>query len=1370
MATAYRSSQSVTNGTAGTSVTVTKPSGIVDTGTDPDRDQLIAFIAATGIPSFTEPAGWTLVASAVDAGNAVTLKAYRKLASSEGASWTWTLGSSQRNWGWVGAYTGVDPDDVVADFDTDLTLTTSTTLGALLTNFPADGQAIAAGAAVRTASGAATTWTHTGTERADLSTNAGAGTDIAGVVGDSVNSTGASASYVASVVASQNQTAGAFIALTLNPYFVPYGGGVGETGVVLEAAFGVDPDSDSADWDWTDLTSFVHHPAKLVLTHGRANRTSQADPSSMTFTLLNLNGEFTYPTGAYTDQMVLNLPFRARLTGFGTNALGDGFHRGTTFLASMRPRWDTSARFAVVDIVAQGRLRREQQREDVLKSAAYTAIQRMVSTAGFASPIVHWPFEDESGATTAASAVPGLAAVSAPSVTFGTDTSIAGAAPLAQFDATSSPFFAPVPPYVDTGTWTAMFCMTVPTEPAANIHLMDVFTTGTANQWRLVLAPGSPSQFTVQVFAPGGSVLFNSGVDLDESTFYGQGRFYTFTVTQSGADVSFVAIVWSGSSGTGKSGTVSGQTAGIVTGFVPAFIGGLDGAGFGHLALHVEPGADGTFSSTSVVDGNAGDWPWARFQKLCQQQNVPYIMDQSESTDLTMGPQGVATFMSLVREAELVEGCVLNDSGEFAGATGLLWFPARDDRDNIDATMTLDMSSGQIAPGFEPILDDQDIVNDFEASRPDGSSARVKDENSIARGHYRQGLTFNIEDDSMLLHLAGWRVNLGTVTGMRFPSVGWNMRRTPDLAEQWLACRLFNRIDVVNPPSQYPPDDIQTILEGYTETLSSDEWSVKANLSPYKPNHVRVMAETAGDTNAQLGRRSGDANTATRSALTTSSTSIPFDPNRHRWTTRSVWDACERTSSNGYGTADSGQPWSTTGGSASDHSVSTGQMRQLHSTANVLKGAVIDSANTDWDVGADLSWPVNSATTATLTRWICGRYTDASNYYVCRLDLNTAGAVVMLLGQRVAGSLTTLVASTTVDASYTANTAYRVRFAGRTETDGRIVLSARAWIPAIEDDPAEWFLTYTDTTPDLTSGTNVALLSRAEAGNTNVPLTMSWDNVGVSDSFGDPDDFPLDVRLAGELVTASKILTTRATYIAVGAASHADNSAVSPALYAGGAADDWICVLGRIRGTAGSLATPTGYDLVKQVGNLYLWAKVHSGSESAPAVTPSGGSAGDTVSAFTFGLRGMPTTLSDLADAVITVDTRPNASAANIAYGRVYPQQRGSVLLLLAGKSDDWTSVAQPSGWTEFADLSTTTGSDQGLYGAYQIQVSPTFVPEGSLVVTGGASAVSESMVLVLAGGYQTMTVTRNVNGIVGGKAHSAGVKLEVEDAIIRAM
>lgn len=1164
MATAFRSDAEVTNGTAGTSVTVSKPAGIVDTGSNPGRDHLIAFIAVVGVPTITAPAGWTQVASAVDATNAVRMRCYRKLASSEGASWTWTLGSSVRNWGWVGAYTGVDPDDPVVESDTDLDLTTSTTLFDAFATIPIHAQGVAAGAAVRTASGVATTWTHTSTERADLSTNAGAGTDISGVVGDTAYSTGFDDSvYTPALEASQAQTAGVEIVVTLRPYFVPYAGGVGDTGLVLEAAFGVDPDSDSGDWTWTDLTAFGLNPEGVVLDHGRANRSTVADPSRMAFTLLNLAGEFTSPTGAYTQYMVRNLPFRVRLNGFGTDVGGTGYHRGTCFLASMKPRWDTSTNFAVVDIVAQGRLRRLQRRDDVLHSAAYTAIQRMNADDGYVTPVAYWPFEDESGSTSAASAVPGVGSALTTDVTFGSDSTIVGSASLAVLAATST-VRATIPVYADTGTWTAMFAYVVPTEPAAATTLLDVFTTGTAAGWTVGITPGAPTVMFLQIYDRGGTQIHSQTVNLDEAEFYGAGHFYTLTATQNGTGIDFTLTATNtDGTGTAITNSLASRTCGMGTSFRVPSAAGLEGLAFGHLALHVAPGAAGLVAALAVLTGNSvgGDFTWERFQRLCQEQGVPYSIGSSAATftDITMGPQTVATFMSLVRECEDIENAPLNDSGQVLDDTGLLWLPSVRDRENIDPSMTLDVASGQVAPSFEPALDDEAIVNDVEVSRVDGSSARVTDEDSIAvEGRYRERVRVNTFDDEFLAQLAGWRVNLGTVRGMRFPSVVWNLRRSTDIVEQWMATRLFHRIDITNPPSQYPPDDIQAILEGYTEVLAADEWMVRGNLSPYEPYKIFEISDTTSDQSEWVGRLAGDDNAAIRVAIDSDDTSIEIDPNRYRWTT-------------------------------------------------------------------------------------------------------------------------------------------------------------------------------------------------------------------VADDF-DPD---LRVRFGGETADVSSIATTAGTYVAAGAMSSADNAAVTPAMYAGATTRDLICVLARIRSaSAGTISITDGYTRLPITGftassPMQLWAKVHDGSESDPTVTPTGGSAGDTVSAVTFGLRGTPSTLEDLADIVVDSLGQANASAANIAYPGLFTRyQEGCIVLALGGKDDDWTSVATLSGFTEAVDSSTTTGSDQGLVVDYVIQTTPAVINEGSFTVTGGASAVSEGALVAIAAGYQTLTVSaRSANGLVA--SHAAGTEEEVVDAFV---
>lgn len=74
-------------GGAGTTITITKPTGTVD------GDFLVAHIIADGNVSFTPPAGWTTLKEHNSGAHKQGI--YWKFASGEGASWAWTLGSSE---------------------------------------------------------------------------------------------------------------------------------------------------------------------------------------------------------------------------------------------------------------------------------------------------------------------------------------------------------------------------------------------------------------------------------------------------------------------------------------------------------------------------------------------------------------------------------------------------------------------------------------------------------------------------------------------------------------------------------------------------------------------------------------------------------------------------------------------------------------------------------------------------------------------------------------------------------------------------------------------------------------------------------------------------------------------------------------------------------------------------------------------------------------------------------------------------------------------------------------------------------------------------------------------------------------------------
>lgn len=94
------SSQSSTNFADSTTLTITKPTGVVD------NDLLVAIIYGGGLAEINSvPSGWTLIQQQTTS-NALELSTYYKVASSEGASWQWGFDASGQVAGVVLRITG----------------------------------------------------------------------------------------------------------------------------------------------------------------------------------------------------------------------------------------------------------------------------------------------------------------------------------------------------------------------------------------------------------------------------------------------------------------------------------------------------------------------------------------------------------------------------------------------------------------------------------------------------------------------------------------------------------------------------------------------------------------------------------------------------------------------------------------------------------------------------------------------------------------------------------------------------------------------------------------------------------------------------------------------------------------------------------------------------------------------------------------------------------------------------------------------------------------------------------------------------------------------------------------------------------------
>ncbi len=268
----------------------------------------------------------------------------------------------------------------------------------------------------------------------------------------------------------------------------------------------------------------------------------------------------------------------------------------------------------------------------------------------------------------------------------------------------------------------------------------------------------------------------------------------------------------------------------------------------------------------------------------------------------------------------------------------------------------------------------------------------------------------------------------------------------------------------------------------------------------------------------------------------------------------------------------------------------------------------------------------------------------------------------------------------------------------------------------------------------------------------------------------------LRIKMGGEEMTVTDILPPAALTMQVGTVAHANNASVSPALPASVQSGDLLLLFAAIRNSGtGTVTTPGGWQRILGFGgvNCALFGKVAGSSESAPTVTFSGGVANADTSAQIARWRGgrysATANLAGLTGITRGYAAVLNPSAQNIAVAGLPVQERYWLIVQVGWKQDDWTSVTPPTGGTEIDEPDTTTGDDQGITWAWREQGStPASIAADAFTVTGGASAISRSLIVGFANDVQRFTVTRSVNGVV--KSHAAGAAMSLARPAIAAL
>lgn len=201
-------------------------------------------------------------------------------------------------------------------------------------------------------------------------------------------------------------------------------------------------------------------------------------------------------------------------------------------------------------------------------------------------------------------------------------------------------------------------------------------------------------------------------------------------------------------------------------------------------------------------------------------------------------------------------------------------------------------------------------------------------------------------------------------------------------------------------------------------------------------------------------------------------------------------DTFSRTAASGWGSADSGQAWTTSGGTSSNYSVSGGFGRINVATENAARSVTlpIGTSNVDYSitVAAD-----KVAAGASQALDFAMRFADTSNHYFARLTFTTSQNVTIALRKRVAGVETTIGASVTVG-THVANERWSVRVYARDS-----LIKCKAWL-ASTSEPDTWSCEATDTS--LTTGTNIELLAILPTSTSNEPVVFTYDDLTSHDA------------------------------------------------------------------------------------------------------------------------------------------------------------------------------------------------------------------------------------------------------------------------------
>lgn len=655
--------------------------------------------------------------------------------------------------------------------------------------------------------------------------------------------------------------------------------GAGQLNVQVEIAWGAVISEPMVGWSWTDVTADVQYQQKISITIGRSDESTTPQPAQAALTLDNRSGNYSYGAqSANYPNVHKNVPVRISLWYQGVQ-----YVRFLGYSTGFNPSWDETGNYSIVNLTAAGAKRRLTQAQTPVQSVLTRSIPSLPGL------VAYWPMEDGSTSTSFASGMQ-PAALGAPMNIFGgtpqlaSNSTIGSSNPLPVLG--TGKMFGAIPNISNTGVIQLRAMMVFPAAADASPDqsvMFSVDTSGSAKYWYVTYNVGGA--VSVQAYSNVGVLLYNSGAQAFNLS--GQAGLFSFSLTQNGANING-QLEWyeiNSSLASVTNLTISNMTVGYPVDVYVAPNGDQTNLVVGQVTVTTT--YQDIFNLLNQVNGYVGDYTGGRMDRLST-ENGEYLSRVSGTTNQKMGVQTPDTFINLMEGCSTVEIGYLYD-----GINQGLTFIAQDQITSQSPAMTLDASIGQIEQPLTPVDDDRLTVNEYTATRTNGSSYTYADTYSPLQvdniGEYPQSTQQDfISDGEQLSDFASFQVNIGTVNDYRWTPVVMWMHHHPELLPTWLVTTPMMRVDVENLSDirlQLQNLTISLLLEGYTETIDQFLYSVSANCSSYAPWRIAEFAADTGDTNPYLGRADTDGANLTQSYPAGSTSLSVATPSGPLWTT-----------------------------------------------------------------------------------------------------------------------------------------------------------------------------------------------------------------------------------------------------------------------------------------------------------------------------------------------------------------------------------------------------------------------------------------------------------------------------------------------------